>query len=165
MTDREDRKEITPSDLDEMTHREIGILYEDTTRTIRFAKGVQWKAVSSSLLIFLVIIALAKYISAAESFIATLKIALLMTAMASISLVAIFQFWQYAESQKIVSMEALYSSAFRAIRKKKSKLEANIHRYIILIFMIGAVVMGAYVTVVSIDSLERPASNQFQYRP
>lgn len=164
-SDKDILKENVPSELDEMTHLEIGLLYDDTTRTIRFAKGIQWKAVSSSLLIFIVLIGLAKFITAAEPFINMLKIAIIFSAMASISLLLIFQFWQHAESQKITSMEALYSSAFSVIRKRKSKLEANIHRYIILLFMVSAVILGAYVTIVSINSFERPVSNQFQYKP
>ncbi len=153
MADEEEKKEIIPSELDEMTHREVGLIYDDATRTILFAKGIQWKAVASSLLMFLVMIALVKYVSNAEAYVKTLKLAVIFTSMAAILLLMIFQFWQHTESQKIISIEALLSSAFREIRKKKSILEASIHRYIILAFMVGTILLGGYITIISLDHL------------
>ena len=45
--DREDGEpELVPSDLDEMTHQELGLIYADSTRTILFSKTMQWKAVA-----------------------------------------------------------------------------------------------------------------------
>jgi len=59
----------------------------------------------------------------------------------------------------------LYSSAFRDVRNKKSKFEANAHLYIILCFMIGAIVLCGFVTSMSIDNFAPRVSNQFQYKP
>lgn len=149
----EEPKETVPSELDEMTHREVGLIYEDTTRTILFAKGIQWKAVASSLIMFVVVIALVKYISNDPAYIKTLKIAVIFTSMAAIFLLMIFQMWQHTELQKILSIEALFSSVFRDIRERKSKLEASVHRYVILSFMVGTVLLGGYVAIISLDRL------------
>ncbi len=165
MADDEDKREITPSELDESTHREVGLIYEDATRTILYAKSIQWKAVASSLVMFFVVIALVRYVSNQEDYVKILKLGVLFTGMAAISLLIIFQFWQHTELQKIVAVEKLYSSAFRAIRKKKSKLEANVHRFIILSIMIGAILLGGFVTVTSLDKVKTPVTNQFQYKP
>tara|TARA_B100000315_G_scaffold260498_1_gene322402 strand:+ start:9809 stop:10309 length:501 start_codon:yes stop_codon:yes gene_type:complete len=162
--DEEDNA-IVASELDEMSHREIGLIYEDSVRTILFAKSIQWKTVASTLVVFVVIVGLLKYISHAETFVLTLRLAVLFTGLAAVTLVLIFQFWQHTESRKILAIEKLYSSAFREIRNLKSKFEANAHRYIILFFMIGAIVLGGFVAIQSIDNFKPVVSNQFQYKP
>ncbi len=149
----DDVKEIIPSELDEMTHREVSLIYDDATRTVLFAKGIQWKAVASSLIMFLVVIALVKYVSHAETYVKMLKISVIVTSMAAIFLLVLFQFWQHTELSKIKSIEKLFSSVFRDIRNKKSVLEATIHRYVILFFMVGAILLGGYITVISLERL------------
>ncbi len=145
--------DITPSPLDEKTHRELGHIYDDSTRTTLFTKGIQWRTVGSTLIIFVVMIGLAKYVSQAEDFIRILKIAIILTTMGAIFMLVIFQFWQHAEGQKIRAVEKNYSSLFREIRKKKSRLEANIHRYILLTFMILVLLAGAFVAISAIDKI------------
>ena len=130
-TPDKEEKENIPSELDELTHREVSLIYDDATRTILFAKGIQWKAVASSLLMFLVVIGLVKYISHAVDYVNIMRISVIFTSMAAILLLIIFQFWQHTEAQKLSAIEKLFSSAFRDIRKKKSILESSIHRYII----------------------------------
>lgn len=153
MTDDDQLMETEPSELDEMTHREAGLIYNDSTRTILFARGIQWKAVASTLLIYLVMIGMVKYVSQADDYVKILKIALIVTAMTAIFLLIAFQYWQHTESQKIIAIEAAYSNVFRAVRNKKSLLEANVLRYIILAVMILTVVVGGYIAIVTLDQL------------
>ena len=160
-----EEKEIIPSKLDEMSHREIGLIYDDSVRTILFAKSMQWKAVASTLVIFVVIVGLLKYISHEQNFVVILRLSVLFTGLAAITLTLIFQFWQHTESRKIIEIEKLYSSAFQEIRNIKSKFEANSHRYIILCLMIGAIIFGGTITIKSIDNYNPQVSNQFQYKP
>lgn len=156
MDDREERdevEEIEPSALDEATHRELGYLYDDSTRTILFAKGMQWKTVGATLIIFLLLIVLTKFISRADDFVRILKIVIIVSSMGAIFMLLLFQLWQHSEAKKIIAVEKNFSSLFRSIRKKKSKLEANIHRYILLTFMVVVICAGAFVTILSIDKL------------
>ena len=55
--------QLVPSDLDEMTHRELGLIYADQPRTILFSKGIQWRAAASSLLVYGALILPAKFVS------------------------------------------------------------------------------------------------------
>jgi hypothetical protein len=125
--------QLAPSELDEMTHRELGLIYADSTRTILFSKSMQWKAVASSLLVFGTIILLAKYVTHGAQFMMVLKISAIVVAMAAVFMVVLFQFWQHTEGRKLVTIESAYSNLFRRIRKLKSIREANIHRYLILL--------------------------------
>ncbi len=88
-----------------------------------------------------------------QDYVKLLKIAIIVLSMATIFLLAIFQFWQHTELQKIISVEEHYSNLFRAIRNKKSDLEANIHRYMILAVMIGIIIAGGYISIISIEHL------------
>jgi hypothetical protein len=169
--DRRKSKEVAisenvPSELDEVSIREISLIYEDATRTLLFAKGIQWKAVASCLILFLGLLVLVKIGPNTEIYVKTIKLAVLFTTFAAISMVLMFQFWQHTESQKINSIAINFSSAFRTIRAKKSNLEANMHRYIILFIMNACIIVFTYITIVSIDSIVQPAvSNQFEYKP
>jgi hypothetical protein len=149
----DDELEIEPSELDEMTHRELGYIYDDSTRTTLFTKGIQWRTVGSTLIIFVVMVGLAKFLSSTPDFVRVLKFTIILTSMGAIFMLIIFQFWQHAEGQKIRAVERHYSSLFREIRMKKSRLEANMHRYILLTFMIVVLLAGAFVTISAIDKI------------
>lgn len=153
MTDNNQPIETEPSELDEMTHREAGLVYEDSTRTILFAKGIQWKTVASSLLIYLVAIGLVKYVSQSEDYLKIMKIVMIGTAMAAIFLLFAFQYWQHIELQKINAIEAVYSNIFSAIRNRKSQMEANVLRYMILSVMILAVLLGGWVALATLKQM------------
>jgi len=148
-----DELEIEPSELDEMTHRELGLIYNDSTRTTLFTKGIQWRTVGSTLIIFIAMVGLAKFVSSAADFVRILKVAIILSSMGAIFMLVIFQFWKHAEGQKIRAVERQYSSLFRGIRMKKSRLEANIHRYLLLTFMILVLLAGAFVAITAIDKI------------
>ena len=145
--------ELVTSELDEMTHRELGLIYADSTRTILFSKSIQWKAVASSLLIFGTFMLLAKYVAHGTQFMMVLKISSIVIAMAAIFMVVLFQFWQHTEGRKLLTIESAYSNLFRRIRKFKSAREANIHRYLILLFMVGTIIIGCGITLMSLDAI------------
>ena len=96
--------ELVTSELDEMTPRELGLIYADSTRTILFSKSIQWKAVASSLLIFGTFMLLAKYVAHGTQFMMVLKISSIVIAMAAIFMVVLFQFWQHTEGRKLITI-------------------------------------------------------------
>jgi hypothetical protein len=103
----DDELEIEPSELDEMTHRELGYIYDDSTRTTLFTKGIQWRTVGSTLIIFVVMVGLAKFLSSTPDFVRVLKFTIILTSMGAIFMLIIFQFWQHAEGQKIRAVEKI----------------------------------------------------------
>jgi len=85
------------SELDEKSHREMGLIYDDATRTITYAKGIQWKAVASTMLVFVVLVFVARALPPQEDFIRLLKLAVILFAMAAIFMLVVFQLWQHTE--------------------------------------------------------------------
>ena len=50
--------EISASELDDLTHAELLMLYQDSTVSVRFARERQWKLVGAALLLFAAIVAI-----------------------------------------------------------------------------------------------------------
>ncbi len=107
MSDTDLEAEIIPSPLDEQTHQELGQIYDDSTLYSLFTKAIQWRTVGPTLIIFVVVIALAKFVSQAEDFIRILKVAIILATMGAIFMLVILQFWQHAEGQKIRAVEKI----------------------------------------------------------
>lgn len=142
--------EVEASSLDDNTHYELGLLYRESTETLRYAKTLQWKTLSSSLLIYLgttVIASMAydgRIYTKMQGLATMLGWACLLTPIAATFMLALFQLWQYNELQKIEAISKRYSNMFRYVRNVKSRREASLHRYIILMIMIIAVNLGAW---------------------
>jgi len=61
------RFELEPSSLDEMTHAEAHMLYAESTETLRFIKGHQWKTVGATLMTYLGLIFIAGFVDGAHA--------------------------------------------------------------------------------------------------
>lgn len=142
----EEHVENKPSSYDALTHAEMLLLYEESTRTIRFAKYLQWWTLGSTLLVDGAFLAIAKFVSADIEYANKLTAMIIVLTTAVVGTLIIYQFWQHTELQKIEKISKGFSTAFRRVRVIKSKLEANIHRYLLLLFMIMTVIMGSVVS-------------------
>jgi len=145
--DNESEEEVfTPSELDELSHAELRMLYAESTETLRFVKSLQWKTVGSTLLAFMGMIVIARIIDANKPLTDKFMAISLLLTLASIFTLILYQFWQANEHAKINSMNARFSTLYRTVRAHKSSLEANIHRYTLLAFMMLTIILGATVT-------------------
>ena len=151
--DDDEREEIEPSELDELTHAEMSVLYRESTDTVRFAKKLQWWTVGSTLLVYLALIAVAKLVGADRAFTGQLTMVAIILAMVVIFTLVVYQFWQHTELAKIEEISRHMSSLFTKIRRFKSRREANVHRHLLLAFMICAVLLGAAFTHFSLQQL------------
>jgi len=144
----EDREpiEVTPSIVEGDVHAELRMLYAESTHTMRFIKGHQWKTVGATLLTFFSFIIIAVMAKAGPDLTNTLKGMTIVLACAVIFTLIIYQFWTYNEHAKIEHMQRYFSSAFANVRAIKSTREGHIHRYMLLAFMVVLISMG--VTVV-----------------
>jgi hypothetical protein len=142
-----------PSELDELTHRELLNLFDESSRTMLFAKAQQWKTVGSTLMVFVVLVALARYVSAAPAYVSYLEIFVFLATPAALLILVIYQFWQHTELSKLQAAALNFSSLYRRIRRIKSGREANIHRYILFGFMAGIILLGAVLTLLSFRSI------------
>lgn len=148
-----EEREVVPSELVELSHAEATLLFQDSARSILFAKAQQWKTVGSTLLVFLVLVGLAKFISADNDYVRILKVIAIISGMGSIFILGIYQFWQHAEIKKMVFVAKDFSNIFREIRRTKSVLEANTHRYILLAIMIGIVIGAGFVAIAALSEI------------
>ena len=145
--------ENNPSNLDDLTHAEIQMLYAESTKTLRFVKTLQWKTVGAKLLIDLALIMIAVSVNADQKLINVfMAITLLITA-ATILVLVFYQFWMHNEMRKINRMESQLSSLFKSIRAMKSSKEGNIHRYTLLSFMAISIILGAIVVNVALNRI------------
>lgn len=135
-----------PTSLDDRTHEEMQLLYQESVATIRFAKYIQWWTVGSTLLVFFSFIAIAKFVGADLAYAKILTALVIFIAMSGIFALIMYQFWQFNEHQKIREISRHFSSLFRRVRKVKSRRESDFHRYTLLAFMISTIVIGGVVS-------------------
>ncbi len=147
--------DVVTSELDEATHAELRLLYEESTRILLFAKAQQWKTLGVTLLVFAGLIVMADYISNNTLFVRIVVGSIFLISIGAIYTLVLYQFWQNTERAKLRSIAQYFSSVFKDIRAVKSSDEANLHRYILLSFMIISIVLGNAAVILSLWRLYR----------
>ena len=145
--------ENEPSTLDDNTHAELRILYEESAESIRFAKKYQWGTVGATLLLFGGLIFIADSASQGKLLADQLSATSILISCAAIFILILYQFWQHNESRKLNFIGKQFSSLFREARALKSVREANIHRYTFLMFMISMIILGAIISNLGIAKI------------
>lgn len=146
---------IVPSDLDERTHAEMLMMYHECADSVRFAKSQQWHTTAGVLLIFVVLGVLGGFGPRYGFFAkATIVVSLILSGGGIYSL-AIFQFWQQAERGKLAMISARLSSVLREVRGFTPPREANVHRYILLFFMIATIALGNWLLILFLEPFMR----------
>ena len=67
----------------------------------------------------------------------------------------LYQVWQNTEREKLRDISSHFSSFSQFTRAIKSSREANVHRYTLLLFMIGAIIIGNAVLVLMVSPIYR----------
>ena len=152
--DEVEEEELTPSDLDESTHSEMRLLYRESVDTVLFAKAQQWKTVGATLLLYLVFLVVARFISNDPFLIKGLGAIVLVATPPALVILLFYQIWQNIERHKLDDIASLFSSQFRNISAIKSLSEANIIRYLLLVFMMTLVILSGTVTFFTLLELQ-----------
>ena len=154
-TDEEPARENTPSELDELTHAEMCMLYKESADSIRFAKAHQWKSLGATLLVFAAMIAMAQ-LGPNNTALINLIIAIsFLSSAAVIYMLVLYQVWQNTEREKLRDITSHFSSFSQHTRAIKSSREANVHRYTLLLFMMTAVLLGNVLLVLIVSPIYR----------
>jgi hypothetical protein len=148
---------VVASELDERTHAEMLMLYHECATSVRFAKLQQWHTTGGALLIFVVLGILGTFGPRYGFFIKANIIVSLMVSGGSIYSLAIYQFWQQAERGKLHMISDRFSNILREVRGYTPPREANVHRYILLFFMIGTIVLGNWLLILYLSPYMRYA--------
>ncbi|MFC1673177.1 hypothetical protein ACFL12_03385 [Pseudomonadota bacterium] len=155
--DNEDKEETPfinePSSLDELTHSELLLMHGEASKSLLFAKSIQWRSVGSTLLVYGGCIAIAVFTPADVAFARLLTALIIVLACGVIFLLIMYQFWQFNEINRLREIDTNFSTLYIKINNTKSRREASAHRYTILLSMIVMVILGAIVSCISIAHL------------
>jgi hypothetical protein len=138
---------VVPSELDDKTHAEMLMMYAECATSVRFAKSQQWTTTAGALTIFVVLGVLGE-VGPHYGFLtqAIIVISMLVSG-ATIYSLAIYQFWQQAERGKLNMMSERFSNVLRDVRAYLPPREANVHRYILLFFMLALVLVSNWLLI------------------
>ncbi len=134
-------EDLEPSALDDLTHAEMLALYRESTRTILFAKTRQWRTLGAACIAQVAIVTVGHVIELPDAMHRTLIILSFLISAMSISILLIYQIWQHTEMLKLRKITSYLSGHFEQIRHIKSRVEANIHRYILLSVMVISIII------------------------
>ena len=138
---------VVPSDLDDKTHAEMLMMYSECAHSVRFAKSQQWTITVGSLLIFVALGILGTFGTRYGFLTKAIVIISLLTSGGAIYSLAIFQFWQQAERGKLNMISERFSNVLRDVRAYLPPREANVHRYILLFFMIVTILVANWLLI------------------
>lgn len=148
-----EQRELVPSELDEITHAEMRLLFEESAHSVHFGKAMQWKMLAGVLLLFGGLIVIAEYTATHQTFVKNIVIVSLLVGAASIYCEVIFQLWQNTEREKLRFIMSHFSNVAQENFGMKSSTEANIHRYMLLGFIILTIITGNGVLIMVLSRL------------
>ncbi len=133
---------INASELDELTHAELLMLYQDSTVSLRFARERQWKLVGAALLLFAAIVAIPELVDISTLGAKGLVLAGILIGASAIYVLVVYQVWQNAELRRMQTIGGRFSGIFAQLGGHNAAREGKLHGYIILFFMIAAIGLG-----------------------
>jgi hypothetical protein len=138
---------VVASDLDEKTHAEMLMMYRECANSVRFAKSQQWTTTGGALAIFVILGILGQFGPHYGFMIQAIIITSMVVSGGTIYSLAIYQFWQQAERGKLSMISDRFSNVLRDVRGYLPPREANVHRYILLFFMIVIILVANWLLV------------------
>tara|TARA_Y100001936_G_scaffold254102_1_gene324885 strand:- start:18200 stop:18697 length:498 start_codon:yes stop_codon:yes gene_type:complete len=145
--------EIQPSSLDQATHAEVMALYSDAQDNIRFSKNLQWRTMGGAIILFVILVLACQFTENETFFVNAVICGSFLVSAGAIYSLAILQSWQGTEREKIRELMGKLSNLSTLIHDFKSRMEANIHRYILLAFMIAGVLGANYLSIMMLMPL------------
>ena len=138
---------VVASDLDEKTHAEMLMIYRECADSVRFAKSQQWTTTGGTLAIFVILGVLGQFGPHYGFMIQAILIISMVVSGGTIYSLAIYQFWQQAERGKLNMISERFSNVLRDVRAYLPPREANVHRYILLFFMLALVLISNWLLI------------------
>ena len=133
---------ITPSELDESTHAELRVLYQESGLSVRFARERQWKLVGGTLLAFAATVAVPELVDVSSFAAKGLVLASFLIGAGAIYLLIVYQVWQNTELRRMQEIGARFSNIFAQLGGADAAREGRLHSYIVLFFMIALIALG-----------------------
>ena len=134
--------DISASELDELTHAELLMLYQDSAVSVRFARERQWKLVGAALLLFAAIVAVPELVDISAFGAKGLALAGFLIGASMVYVLVVYQVWQNAELRRMQTIGGRFSNVFAELGGHNAAGEGKLHGYIILFFMIAGIALG-----------------------
>lgn len=150
---KEGDDELVQSELSPATSSELRQLYDESVRAIFFAKNQQWNTLGATLLVYLVLIVIARMMPPEAGVAYYLALLVFVITPAAIYILLIYQLWQQTEKQKQDAIAQRFSALFRQVRAIKSTREADFHRYTLFLFMVAMLLIGGGVAHGTISAM------------
>jgi hypothetical protein len=138
---------VVPSELDDKTHAEMLMMYSECATSVRFAKSQQWTTTGGALAIFVLLGVLGEFGPHYGFLIQAIIVVSMIVSGGAIYSLAIYQFWQQAERGKLSMISERFSNVLRDVRAYLPPREANVHRYILLFFMLALVLVANWLLI------------------
>ena len=133
----EEEFELVASELDELTHAELLMMYQEAADSIRFSKKMQWTTLGLGSLVLAGLLVFAEYsYLRMRLMIPATIIACAMVTAGAVYILIVHQMLQNMERQKLRAIAQHLSNLARDIRSLRAPLEAAFHRYTLLMFMV-----------------------------
>ena len=139
--DAEGATPIEPSELDELTHAEYRLLYEEAAANVLFGKRQQWRLLEYFTLLGLGLVALGALMPFARDVAVFTAGFLTLVAFVTVSVLIMLQSWQNHEHEKMQHIADSLSNYARLVLRLKPRRSGNVHRYAILTAMMLYVVV------------------------
>lgn len=146
---------LNASELDEVTHAEYRLLYDNAAANVLFAKRQQWRVVEYFTLLGLVLVALGIAMPFARDVARFIAGFMLFVGAVSIGVIAMLQSWQHNEHAKMAYLASDFSNFARNALRRKPKLSGDIHRYFMLMVMLLYIVVLDIVIVRLLNDIGR----------
>ena len=133
---------VTASNLDEKTHAELRILYQDSGMSVRFARERQWKLVGGALLLLTATVAVPELVHISSFAAKGLVLASFLISAGAIYLLIVYQVWQNTELRRMQAVGNRFSNIFAELGGTVAAREGRLHSYIVLFFMVVLIGLG-----------------------
>jgi len=147
---------VVASELDERTHAEMLVLYQEAMETSRYGKAQQWRAMAIGVFAIVALGVLAASVRKDEMLFRIAQFLSVLIGLSAIYLMVFYQFWQRTEREKLIRITARLSSLARSVRGISSAREAGLRRIVVLGFMILVVVAAVALELDYLSQLPQP---------
>lgn len=145
--DAPEKEQLVSSELDDLTHAEYRLLYDEAARNVLFAKRQQWRLLEYFTVLAVALLAVGITMPFAPDMARFVSGLLVFIGIAVIAVLLMLQSWQGNEHAKMAYLVGDLSNFARTARRLKPKTSSDVHRYIILGIMLLYVVVLCMVAI------------------
>ena len=153
--EEEAEEALVPSELDELTHAEMLMLYHEAVKTSRFGKAQQWRSMAIGVASIFGLGVLGAHVSEDAFLFRLSQFLAVLIGLAAVYLIVFYQFWQNTERDKLLRIMARFSNLSQSIRGMSSGREASLRRFMVLGFMILVILGAAALTIAYLQQMPR----------